>query len=272
MAWAEGQVVRPGQQKPLPPFSLDIAAIQPDRKAVDNREFVASLARKGGRCVALRIADVMGPSVVGLEEQALGGLMIKFDLHRLVILKTEILGRVEDSPVLERRPWVDYGTRNIGLSTGSDLVQVDRNVQAVGVHADVTHSQCRVGVQFALQRNVPLRGLRIAIARIGCLAEGCAAYLGQLAWRKSLRKLKQGLTVRADPILKRVLVGFGIALVVVLKLPKARHGKYAKACTEHGLVERAVGDTNAWIDAAFIELAKARGQSCLAVGHDGSAG
>src|SRR5580704_7719445 len=257
----------------MPPCTLDIAAVQPNRKAVDNRELVAGLAREGSRGIALRIADVMCPGVVGLEGQTVARLMSGFDLHRLVVLKTEILSRERDSPVLERRPRIHERARHVRLGARSDLIQVDGNVQTVGVHADVTHSHCRIRVQFALQCNVPLRGLRVAIVWIGGLPKGCTAYLVQLAWRNSLRKLKQGRAVRTD-ILKRVLVGFGITLIVVLKLPKVGYGKYAKACTEHGLVvlERSVGDTDARIDAVFIELAKARRQSCLAVGHDGSAG
>src|SRR5580704_14609741 len=132
----------------MPPCTLDIAAIQPKRKAVDNRELVAGLARKGSRGIALRIADVMCPSVVGLEGQAAACPMSNFDLHRLVVLKTEILSRERDSPVLERRPRIYERARHVRQRAWSDLIQVDSNVQTVGVHADVTHPHCGIRGQF----------------------------------------------------------------------------------------------------------------------------
>src|SRR5580692_12324659 len=93
--------------------TVDIAAIQTNRKAVDSRELGAGLARKGSRGIALGIADVMCPGVVGLEGQTVARLMSGFDLHRLVVLKTEILSRERDSPVLERRPRIHEGARHV---------------------------------------------------------------------------------------------------------------------------------------------------------------
>src|ERR1700724_213294 len=125
--------------------SRDIAAIVADPEAVQVRESIASLALITIGCIALGIAQVMRPSVICGEEQAVRRLMSGFQHHPLIVLVPAIQRCVDDSPILKWRPWIDKRTLDVGSSAGRNLVQVHRYAQPIGVHSHVARAEYRVG-------------------------------------------------------------------------------------------------------------------------------
>src|SRR5271156_6371608 len=106
----------------------------------------------------------------------MAALVTGFDLHCLIVLVPGVFRGIDDSPVREWRQ-----CRIIGKRTRPRLIQVLAYVQAIRVHADVAHPQGRIEGKFSFYGDVPLRGLRVAIAWVGSLFKSSAANLYELA-------------------------------------------------------------------------------------------
>jgi hypothetical protein len=77
-------------------------------------------------------------------------------------------------------------------------------------------------------RDIPLRRLRIAVARIGCLFQRAATDLHKLAGSDRIRPLEKRCTVD-EGVLVGVDCGLWITLVVVLQLPQVDHREDSEA-------------------------------------------
>jgi hypothetical protein len=158
-----------------------------------------------------------------------------FDLHRLIVRTAQVFRGIDDAPILVRRSGIDDRTRNIWLRAGRNLIPVHAYVQTVRVHSDVAQSQGCGGRQFPLDRDIPLRRLRIAVARIGGLLQRAAADLYKLARSNRVRPPKKGQAVHSG-VLVCVDRGLWITLVVVLQLPHVDNRENPEAGSDHCLV------------------------------------
>src|ERR1700722_7067670 len=254
----------------MTPRTFHVAAILANGETVHDCESVIGLARKGSWRVSLSIAQAMRPGIVCREIEPFRSFVGSCDFHPLIVGAAEVLGGVNNSPILKRCPRVYYRARNIGLSARGDLVPIHGHVQPVRIHANVADAQRGVRRKLPLHSDIPLCGLRISVVRISGLLDCPTADLYKLARRDGIGELEKWNAV-GQSVLIRVDRRLRIALVIVLQLPQIDHCEDAKARAKYCLVvfEWPVSQADTRIEVTHVCLPKTWGQCFLAVRHHG---